>query len=122
MSAVLMVKASPKSYTFRAERITASDGGREVALVFPSPAACGLKPNPDGTDLALTVSARGDSWVGDKTYSQSLSRVLYRKGKEKVDPGFTVVVPAGAIIAGSGHEGSVQVQLTLASGCSLHQR
>lgn len=111
MSAVLTV-AGPKPYTFRAERISVTDGGREVALVFPSLAAFGLTPKPDGSDLSLEITMGADGWSGGNLAKWQVARVLYRRDKEKPDPGFTLAVPAGAVVADKDGKGNLQVQIT----------
>jgi hypothetical protein len=118
LSAELIVKKDMATFRFRPERITVSDGGREVAIVFPSLAVHGFTPKADGSELSLQVMAPGDAWVRDRGVTWSIARVLYRRHKEKMDPGFSFTVPAGAIIVDNTGKGSVQVLVTLKGATS----
>jgi hypothetical protein len=100
-------------YTFQPERVTVADGGRQIALVFPSLTTFGFAPKPNGSELSLQVTAGGDSWARDETKSWSIPRVLYRKAKEKAEPGFSLTIPAGAVLADKDGKGSVQVHVSL---------
>ncbi len=113
LSAELTVLKAGKPYKFRPERVAVSDGGREIALVFPSLAAYEFSPKADGSELSLQVTAAGDSWARDGARSWPIARVLYRKDKEKADPGFSLVVLAGAVIANKDGKGSLQVHVTV---------
>lgn len=113
MSATLTYTDS-SSHTFVAERITATDGGREVVVVFPSLAAQGLKPRSAGSDLAIELSIEGDGWADSGSTELKNLRVLYReKKKEQTDPKFSVSVPAAVVIADKDGKGSLQVQVTM---------
>ena len=98
LTAQLTLVNAGTSYTFQPERVTVADGGRQIALVFPSLTTFGFSPKPDGSELSLQVDAGGDSWAGDETKSWRIPRVLYRKAKEKVEPGFSLTIPAGAVL------------------------